>query len=184
MLVTEIERSAEGQPAEVIARWADEFGSRLLRAAVVMCGNPADAEDLLQETLLQAFRNVNRFRGNSGPYTWLYAILRHQFLTRRRKARFLEFLSLLPDRPDETPSVEQRLGRESTHKQVRDALSRLSFRHREILFLRYVEELKIREMATLLGLPTGSVKSRLHSAVNALQKRVVRDRRFAPEGRP
>lgn len=177
MLVTEADKGIEEQAAELIARWAGEFGARLLRAAVVMCGNREDAQDLVQETLLQALRSMPRFRGDSAPYTWLYAILRRQCLNRRRKARFLEFFGLLPDRPEETPSVEQRMDQEFDRERLRNALSALSFRHREILFLRYVEELKIREMASLLHLPSGSVKSRLHNAVKVLQRKLGRDRK-------
>ncbi len=178
MLVREADDGVEEQHGQVIARWADEFGPRLLRSAVVMCGNRDEAEDLVQETLLQAFRNMARFRGDSGPYTWLYAILRRQCLNRRRKARFLDFLGLLPDRCDQAPSAEQRMDHESACKQVREAWRKLAFRHREILFLRYVEELKVRQMADLLQLPGGSVKSRLHNAVRALEKQLGRDRRL------
>ncbi len=178
MVVTEADNAVEEQHGQMIARWADEFGSRLLRAAVVMCGNRDEAQDLVQETLFQALRSLARFRGDSRPYTWLYAILRRQCLTRRRKARFLDFLGLLPERRDETPSAEQRMDREFACGQVRSALRKLSFRHREILFLRYVEELKVREMADLLQIPSGSVKSRLHDAVGALEKQLRRDWRL------
>lgn len=179
MVVTEANTLVEEQRDHTIARWADEFGSRLLRAAVVMCGNRDEAQDLVQETMLQALGSMGRFRGDSAPYTWLYAILRRQCLTRRRKARILEFLGLLPDRRDESPSVEQTMDREFVRGRVRNALDKLSFRHREILFLRYVEELKVRQIAHLLQLPDGSVKSRLHYAAGALERQLRRDRRFA-----
>ncbi|RPJ52532.1 MAG: RNA polymerase sigma factor [Acidobacteria bacterium] len=175
---TEADNALGEQQGQVIARWADEFGTRLLRAAVVMCGDRDEAQDLVQETLLQALGGFARFRGDSGPYTWLYAILRRQCITRRRKARFLDFLGLLPERRDESPSAEQRMDRESACGQVRNALRKLSFRHREVLFLRFVEELKIREIAELLQLPSGSVKSRLHNAVMALEKQMRRDGSF------
>jgi len=178
MLVREADKGVEEQDRQVIGRWADELGPRLLRAAVVICGSRDEAEDLVQETLLQALRNMARFRGDSGAYTWLYAILRRQYLNRRRKARFLDFLGLIPERRDQTPSVEQRIDHESACEQVRNSLRKLGFRHREILFLRYVEELKVREMADLLQVPTGSVKSRLHNAVRALEKQLGRERRF------
>jgi len=177
-MVTEAGNAVDEQDAQVVARWADEFGARLLRAAVIMCGNRDDAQDLVQETLLQAFRCFARFRREAAPYTWLYAILRRQSLTRRRKARFLDFLGLLPEPRDEAPSAEQRMDRELSRGRVRDSLRKLSFRHREILFLRYVEELKIREIADLLQVPSGSVKSRLHNAVKALEKQFRRDTRI------
>ena len=175
MLVTETDNTVVEQQGQVIARWADELGPRLLRAAVVMCGNREDAQDLVQETLLRALANLGRFRGDSTPYTWLYAILRRQCLNLRRKARFLDFLSLLPDRRDEAPSADQRMDIESKRGQLRNALSKLSFRHREILYLRYSEEFKVREIAALLRLPSGTVKSRLHTAGQALGKRLCRE---------
>jgi len=173
--VTDAEIALAEQQGDLIARWADEFGTRLLRAAVVMCGNRDEAQDLVQETLLQALESLPRFRGDSAPYTWLYAILRRQCLTRRRKAQFLSFLGMLPERRDETPNAEQRMDHELARGQLRNALQKLSFRHREILFLRYAEELKVREIAALLQLPSGSVKSRLHTAVEALQKQLRRE---------
>ncbi|RPI28847.1 MAG: sigma-70 family RNA polymerase sigma factor [Acidobacteria bacterium] len=175
MAVTEAENAVAEHERKLIASWADEFGTRLVRAAAVMCGDREEAQDLVQETLLQALTCMSRFRGDAGPYTWLYAILRRQFLTRRRKARFLDFLGLVPERRDERPSPEMMMDRQSASENVRKALSRLGFRHREILFLRFVEELKVREMADLLQLPTGSVKSRLHYAVEALEKPLRRD---------
>lgn len=182
MVESKADSGVEERNRQMIARWADELGPRLLRAAVVMCGNRDEARDLVQETMLQALKSITRFRGDSGAYTWLYSILRRQYITRRRKARFLDFLGLLPEQGDQAPSVEQRMDYESTCAQLRQALSKLSFRHREILFLRYVEELKIREMADLLRLPTGSVKSRLYNAVRALEKQMGRDMRM-PAGR-
>jgi len=175
MLASEADNGVDERNRQMIADWAEKFGPRLLRAATVMCGNPDEGQDLVQETVFQALRSVTRFRGDSGAYTWLYAILRRQCLTRRRKARFLDFLGLLPEQCDQAPSVEQRIDRESACVEVRKALRKLSFRHREILFLRYVEELKIRDMADLLLLPSGSVKSRLHNAVRALEKQLGRE---------
>src|SRR5256885_9076540 len=64
------------------------FAQRLLRSAYLLCGNPADAEDLVQDTFLQAMRSADRFRGDSSPYTWLHGILlnisRHYFRDRKR----------------------------------------------------------------------------------------------------
>lgn len=179
MVVREADNVVDEHDQQLIAGWADEFGRRLLRAAAVMCGNRDEAQDLVQETLLQALRSLAGFRGDSGAYTWLYAILRRQYLTRRRKARFLEFLGLVPERSDQAPSADERIDHELACEQVRRALRKLAFRHREILLLRYVEELKVREMADLLQLPSGSVKSRLHNAVRALEKQLGRDRRLA-----
>ncbi|HSU53625.1 MAG TPA: RNA polymerase sigma factor, partial [Candidatus Dormibacteraeota bacterium] len=80
-----------GGDAEAVRELVEAYGNRLFRSACLLCGNQADAEDLTQETLLQAMRSVERFRGDSNAYTWLHGILLN--LTRRhhRKRKWLVF---------------------------------------------------------------------------------------------
>jgi RNA polymerase sigma-70 factor (ECF subfamily) len=83
----------------------DLYGERLLRSAFLLCGNEADAQDLTQETLLQAIRSAARFRGQSRIYTWLHGILLN--LTRRhhRQSR-----RTIPDDQLASREIEEPMG--------------------------------------------------------------------------
>src|SRR6266550_3159458 len=75
----------------------DSYGDRLLRSACLLCGDETEAQDLVQETLLQALKSAHRFRGDSAVYTWLHGILRnlcHRHLRKQKRLVFEEGLVL------------------------------------------------------------------------------------------
>lgn len=148
-------------------------GDRLFRSASLLCGNQAEAQDLVQETLFQAVRSASRFRGGSSIYTWLHGILlnltRHYHRDRKRMVYDEELARLEPAPQEEHPS---RLDVELTAGALADALARLSGPHREVLVLRFYEDMKIHEIAAHLGISKGTVKSRLHYAIAEMQRRL------------
>lgn len=147
----------------------DLYGSRLLRSAYLLCGNETEAQDFAQETFLQAIRSVHRFQGRSTIYTWLHGILLNIVRqSHRRNARLVYDNELLNrEIADETAG---QLDAETASSELRRALQRLSASHREVIILRYYENMKIHELAGRLGISTGTVKSRLHYAIQELQK--------------
>jgi len=150
-----------------------QHGDRLLRAAYFLCHNETDAQDLVQETFYQAMDALARFRGESKEYTWLYGILRNQyFIYLRKKSRWFS-LDLLFDRPAEKMDPWIEIDKLESNRQLEQALKALPFKHREILMLRYVEEMKVDEIGRLLEISTGTVKSRLHNATLRLQKKLL-----------
>jgi RNA polymerase sigma-70 factor (ECF subfamily) len=165
-----ITRLKGGEPGAV-EELADSFGNRLLRGAFLLCGNETEAEDLVQETFLQAMRSVQRFQGRSSAYTWLYAILLN--LTRRhlRERKRIVYDDQWAEREicpaDEVPS---RQDARTASAALMKALGQLSGAHREVIVLRYFEEMKIHEIARQLGISNGTVKSRLHYAVADLRR--------------
>lgn len=147
----------------------DQYGGRLYNAGLALCGNPSDAQDLVQETFAEALRSASRFEGRSAPYTWFYGILRRRFLLScRKKARFLRILPLI-DR--ETPTTKLPEAGESPFAPDAPmaAVMRLPAKYREILFLRYMENQSVAEIAALTAVPEGTVKSRLHHAHRRLR---------------
>ena len=149
----------------------ETHGTRLLRSATLLCGNETNAQDLVQDTFVEAFRSAHRFRGQSSLYTWLHSILlnlaRHYYRDNRR----LIYDNELAAR--DTPVVEEHanpLDLETAGSELTRALRQLSDPHREVLVLRYYEHMKIDEMARQLGVSAGTVKSRLHYAVREMQK--------------
>jgi RNA polymerase sigma-70 factor (ECF subfamily) len=147
------------------------YGDRLLRSAFSLCGNETDAQDIVQETFLQAIRSVHRFQGRSTIYTWLHAILlnltRHYHRDRKRIIYDDELVGREVSLPDEHPS---RLDTGTASSALVEALRQLSVAHREVLVLRYYENMKIHEIANQLGISKGTVKSRLHYALGQMQK--------------
>jgi RNA polymerase sigma-70 factor (ECF subfamily) len=159
------------QEPEAVQELVRAYGDRLLRSAFLLCGSETDAEDLVQETFLQAIRSARRFRARSTLYTWLHAILlnlsRHYHRERKRMIYDGEAGEGEVAESGESP---MRLDIESSAVSLEEALRRLSGPHREVLVLRFYEGLKIGEIAERLGLSKGTVKSRLHYALAEMQK--------------
>src|SRR5271154_6094849 len=86
----------EGPPSVDLQELIDAHGSRLLRSAYLLCGDKTEAQDLAQETLLQAYKSARRFRGDSAVYTWLYGILRNLCYRHLRKQKRLVLGAELP----------------------------------------------------------------------------------------
>jgi len=146
----------------------DSHGDRLLRSAYLLCGNRTEAEDLVQETYLQAMKSGHRFRGDSALYTWLYGILlnlcRRNYRTQRRFV--FEEERMLSATFQTIPADE--LDRGVKSKGLELALQKLSPIHREVIVLRYYESMKIAAIAAQLAVSKGTVKSRLHYALRSL----------------
>jgi RNA polymerase sigma-70 factor (ECF subfamily) len=145
---------------------------RILRAALVLTGNRWDAEDLAQETFLQALGAWRRFRGRSRADTWLYAILlnRHRSRMRsirRRKQGWLRWLGRAPALPEADPP-EARVEWEEWRDTLWAAVARLPEPQQHAIVLRYSEGLSYGEIAEVLRCPMGTVKSRLHHGLAAL----------------
>ena len=142
----------------------DDYGDRLLRSAYLLTGGSGEAEDLVQETLLQAAKSVGRFRGESGLYTWLHGILVNVTRTHQRRAARTVYMAT-PE-PTEVVTAEQggHLDAEATAAAVLTALRQLSPEHREVIVLHYYEQLPVEEIARRTGVGAGTVKSRLHYA--------------------
>ena len=146
-----------------------------------LLGDREEARDLAQDVFLQVFRTLGRFQGRSSLKTWIYRITvnqcrnRQRWWRRRRRDKALSLEDLKP--MDEArladaegvPAFEQ-VARRETAQRVQDALLRLSFDHRSILVLREVEGLRCEEIATALGVPEGTVKSRLARAREQLRR--------------
>jgi len=146
-------------------------GDRLFRSACLLCGDPTEAQDLVQDTLLETIRSAHRFQGRSSLYTWLHAILlnlaRHHHRKRRRLVYDEQAAQQEVAPMEETPSPADATLSSSA---LAHALGQLSGPHREVLILRFYENMKVREIATHLGISKGTVKSRLHYALAEMQR--------------
>ncbi|MGD0956815.1 MAG: sigma-70 family RNA polymerase sigma factor [Candidatus Acidiferrales bacterium] len=145
----------------------------LLRVARRLTFDSDTAEDLVQETLLRAWRNFGQFQTGTNARAWLFRILFNAFYARGRKIRSTPVLVPLqsPSRVPELRSRADSLLLESAA--VTRALEELSPEHRTVLLLAVVEGFTCREAAEILSLPIGTVMSRLSRARQALRDRIA-----------
>ncbi|WP_338864097.1 RNA polymerase sigma factor [Myxococcus stipitatus] len=145
------------------------YASPVYRFGVRLCGSEEVARDVLQETLMTAFRGLHAFREQAQLSTWLYQVARsHCSRERRREARGGVPVSLDEEAARAVPSGERPLD-EAAHArklgaEIRDALASLSATDREALLLRDVEGLSAEEAARATGIDVRAHKSRLHRA--------------------
>jgi RNA polymerase sigma-70 factor (ECF subfamily) len=133
---------------------------RLYGAAYRLTGNPADAEDLVQETLLRAFRGFDRFAAGTNLRGWLFTILyRVRTDALRRAGRAPRMEELDEDGPSVPPPQEALAG---GGEDLERALASLPEPFRAAVVLRDVEELSYAEIAEALQVPMGTVMSRIH----------------------
>jgi RNA polymerase sigma-70 factor (ECF subfamily) len=158
------------------------YGDRLLRSAYLMCGHSSDAQDIVQETFCRALAALPDFRGEAGVYTWLFTIMRNVYLKqRRREGRLLHFLARQSRVPHAEDNPAERWERQGSQTHLLKALQKLPAKQREVIILRFVNDMKIAEIARMLSLPEGTVKSRLFKAGNRLQTLIgVRQSRSLP----
>lgn len=151
---------------------------RIRRAALLLSnGNDGDADDLTQETLLQAARGWSRFQGKSAVGTWLYSILLNQHRQRKRSShrlwrRCLNWFERKP-RVESNGAPDQGVLAEEWRSSLWSAVALLPDSQREAVILKYAENLSYEEIAQLLQCPIGTVKSRLHHALAELQRNLA-----------
>jgi RNA polymerase sigma-70 factor, ECF subfamily len=148
----------------------DNYKNLVFRTAYLCLGNPLDAEDILQEVFIQLYRSIGNYDPARGMFTtWLYRITVNRCLNIRRRRGFFSLpLEELPDNVLREPALS-----ESQHADVdsvQHALGRLSMKLRVVIVLRYFWDLSNAEIAEILDLPLGTVKSRLNLALRALCK--------------
>ncbi|MCS6773014.1 MAG: sigma-70 family RNA polymerase sigma factor [Thermoflexales bacterium] len=147
----------------------------LYRLALRLTGDPAEAEDVLQDTFLSAFRNLHTFDGRSALGTWLYRIAHNAALMRLRKRRLLASLDDL-ESDDALPLIsdakapDELIAEQETAEALTTAIMALPQSLREVFVLREVEERSTAETARLLQISEGAVKTRLHRARQALRR--------------
>lgn len=175
-LLAEAEASANGVPAlgaGVDYTWAvEQFYEALYKFAFSLAGNESDAADLTQDTYRVLLTKGDAIRDASKVKSWLFTTLYRQFLGRRRRAtRFPEtpVESAEWELPTITPSHADNLD----GSLVVAALQQLEEKYRAPLAMFYLEELSYKEMAAVLGLPIGTIMSRMSRRKEILRRKLV-----------
>jgi RNA polymerase sigma-70 factor (ECF subfamily) len=171
--------------AEAFARLVAIHEGMVYNLAARLLGDGEEARDVSQDVFLQVYRTVARFQGRSSLKTWIYRIVvnqcrnRQRWWRRRRRERACPIEDITPAdeaRVQAAAEVEtpfDGVARRERSRRVQQALLGLSFDHRAILLLREVEGLSCEQIATTLGVPEGTVKSRLARARDGLRRRLV-----------
>lgn len=145
----------------------DRHADRVYRFALSLVRNGHLAEEVLQETMLAVWKQAEKFRGSSKATTWILGIARNQaygLLRREKKGERLPEDPAHEADPAEAAEIDVR---------VKQALETLSPEHQEALHLVFYEEMSLADAAAVLGVPEGTVKSRLYYARKALAKELL-----------
>ena len=189
-LVARVKQGQTEAYGELVRRYQD----RVFNACWRICGQLEDARDLTQEAFLKAFEGLGDFRQQSGFYTWIFRIAVNLSLSHRRSVHRRRTVSLdaaSAGTGTQAESLVQRVRSESDddptrgpdeaelHAAVARALQTLDGDHRAVIVLRDIEGFDYQEIATILQVPSGTVKSRLFRARIALQQAI--DPALSPE---
>ena len=159
----DILRRAQQGDSEAFRQLVEAYQTQVYRLALRMCGAD-DADDVTQDAFVAAWRAL--------PSTWLYRLTTNaaiDYLRREKRHRAAGDIAEL-ELPDDAPTMQELSERAETQSRVRRALSRLSDEHRQVLLLRYMQELDYGEIAAALEVSEGTVKSRINRAKARLRE--------------
>ena len=151
------------------------YSTELTRLCISLCGNTADADDLFQETWFKALRRIDSYNEDYPFDKWLFSICANTFKNQRKLFYNSKRYSFLTDEemqtffsslPDDTSQACE------AYAELHKAIGKLPKKLRTVLVLYYFRERSISEVAEILGIPEGTVKSRLHSARNQIKRRI------------
>ena len=183
-----VERAQAGD-SEAFGEVCRVYETRLLRQAMTLCGNAALAEDLAQDTLVEAWKGLRRYNGRCQFFTWLCAILLNRYRNTTRQKRpmalswlaghdqdeFQDRLDKLADHaslPDHAAQLRERAAL------VRECIQALPTKHQQVIYLRFYVDDSLEEIAAALDCSLGTVKSRLFRALDKLRTMKVLNPQF------
>ena len=175
----EIARGLRRRDPDLLSRLIEQYQYRLLRYLIHLTGDQATAEDLFQETWIRILERGDQYNGRDNFAAWLMRIARNLTIDYLRQRRTVS-LDQLMEADDDAPAM-QFAAAEATPLQltlahehsahVLQSLAQVPVVFREVLVLRFQEDMKLEEIAEIVGIPLSTVKSRLYRGVMALRQR-------------
>ncbi len=178
----EIAQGLRRRDPDLLARLIEQYQYRLLRYLLYLVNDRAAAEDLFQETWMRVLERGSQYNGRHSFVAWLMGIARHMaidWMRQRRPASLDELMRADDDGPavqfastDDTSPLTSALANEQA-AHLANALAHIPVVYREVLVLRFQEEMKLEEIAEVAGVPLSTVKSRLYRGVTELRSRMA-----------
>lgn len=167
---------ARGGDRDAFGELVEQYRDNVYRLAYRMCGNAYDADEAAQEAFVAAWRALPNFRGDAKFSTWLYRLTTNAAIDvmRREKRHQTVGDGEMIEVADDADSPQETVERTEQQEAVQEALATLSEEYREVLLLRYMKELDYAEIAEVLQLPSGTVKSRINRAKAALKNALLK----------
>ncbi len=170
---------------EIVARWQsgderafDELFEKLkglvFKNALLITGDPKEAEEILQEVFVRVWKSGGTFDAGRGDFlSWLYKITVNNSISHHRKKDPQSSCLLEEDITcvDRKESVEEKVDSQWEYEQVRQIVDGMKEKYRLVLILKYYDDLPNAEIARILDIPLGTVKSRLHNAITVLKRK-------------
>lgn len=155
-----------------------KYQDRLFNTLARLVGSADDAQDLTQEALTQAYLKLDSFQGNSAFYTWLYRIAFNLAMSHRRKRIPVTVLdgqpeSRIPEPVDRGESPEELMATQQRIASVKEAIGQLPDDQRQVVVLREIEGCDYQQIAEILDIPLGTVRSRLFRARMELKNKLA-----------
>jgi RNA polymerase sigma-70 factor (ECF subfamily) len=175
-----IARGLQKRDPDLLDHLIELYQYRLFRYLVYITGSKERAEDFFQETWIRVLERGHQYDGKSKFEAWLFAIARHLVIDwqRSKKAQSLDTLTdpeqehPLQFANEKEPSPLQQVLSQESDENVQSSMSQIPAIYREVLVLRFQEELQIEEMAGVLSVPISTVKSRLYRGLDALRSQL------------
>jgi RNA polymerase sigma-70 factor (ECF subfamily) len=185
---------ARAGDAEAFGELCRVYETRLVRQAMVLCGDAVLAEELAQDTLVEAWRCLRRYNGRCQFFTWLCAILLNRYRTTLRSKRTVSLAALAePEHDEHTDGFSHLASHEAAPDQaagdrdeaalLQKCIAALPAKHQQVIHLRYYLEDSLEGIAAALGCSVGTVKSRLFHALEKLRAtNALRHQRLSTPG--
>lgn len=178
-----IEACLQGE-VDAFAILVRRYQDRLYNTVLRVVDNHEDAWDVVQESFLNAYQSLASFKGDAEFFTWLYRIAFNAAVSQKRKkratisleqARTHDGKSVDPADDSEQCKPSDALERHEEHTAVHRALAQLSVEHRSVLIMKDLDGMKYEEIAEIMDIPIGTVRSRLHRARLELRDILAQD---------
>lgn len=161
--------SAGSEPS--MSEFYNEFESRVYKFAYMRLNNTFEASEVLNEVMMEVWKNAGKFKGNSKVSTWIFGITHHKTIDLMRKRYRHDHVEseVDPDIIDETPHIDQAILSSQITNKVQQCIKLLKQPFRDIIHLTFFEELHYSDIAKIMDCPKGTIKSRVFHAKSALK---------------
>lgn len=151
------------------------YVNQVLRTAFLLCKNKELAEDITQETFIRVFSKINTFKNGKNSFnSWLYSVTLNVSRNIFRKQKWLSFFSSIDDHEDMKSStiLEEDYEKIEREELLLETINNLTYKLKEVIILKYYNDFSQEEIASILDIPVGTVKSRINSALKKIKKNI------------